>query len=195
MMKMLDCKSVDFHHVFLWFRNTEANFLEYFVFSQYNHKSLRGVLLTFLSNGKKCFPVDLPFGENPFKFADILRGKYLGAAAIKSINNENSSEPPPRLHLSHKGKVDIKRLIGVVSFISSSKSCYNRQYIFYWGKNLIDHQQRLREHHWSDISSLPAGIIISHHGLFLDLLYFLRQRYVYCEKFSMSYHICLVCWR
>ena len=33
MMKMLDCKSVDFHHVFLWFRNTEANFLEYFVFS------------------------------------------------------------------------------------------------------------------------------------------------------------------
>ena len=95
MMKMLDCRSVDSHHVFLWFRNTEANFLEYFVFSQYNHKSLRWVLLTFLSNGKKCFPVDLPFGENPFKFADILRGKYLGAAAIKSINNENSFSKAP----------------------------------------------------------------------------------------------------
>ena len=65
MMKMLDCRSVDFHHVFLWFRNTEANFVEYFVFSHFNHKSLRWVLLTFLSNGKKCFPVDLPFGEKP----------------------------------------------------------------------------------------------------------------------------------
>ena len=98
----------------------------------------------------------------------------------------------PRLHLSHKGKVDIKRLIGVVSFISSSKSCYNkRQYIFYRKKiklimnNVCGNIIGLISAHYK-----PVTYILNHLGLFLNLLYFLRQGYVHCENiFNVLPHL------